>query len=318
MTALEAVGVYVPSGRVPIEGLAEHFGLSTMQVQVFRRQQQFRQVSRDPDGGLLELLRGAVADLDGLRGREDRVRYVVHARTFPLLVSYPQNPLRELCFEFGLDQAATFAVGHHASASGLLAVDVAGRLLTADADPDALALVVAGEKGFARQTRAAPEAAFLGEGAAACLIRAEGTHDRLLAYATELRSEFEDYYCAPAGTAETAETTAAFQQQYADCLAAAILTAVERCGLDMAAISLILPHSVDRMAWQRVCRRLGFPLERVVLDNLASIGHLFCADAFVNYRTARTRGLLRPGDRYVMAAAGAGLGAAFSAMVFEH
>lgn len=311
MTALEAVGVYVPSGRVPIEDLAEHFGLSTMQVQVFRRNPQLGQTSRDPDGGLLELLRGAVADLDGLRGREDRVRYVVHARTFPLVMQYPQNPLRELCFEFGLDQAATFAVGHHASASGLLAVDVAGRLLTADADPDALALVVAGEKGFARQARTASETRFLAEGAAACLIRAEGTHDRLLAYATDLRGEFEDY-------GYETEAAAALQQRYADCLAAAILTAVERCGLEMGAISLILPHSVDRLAWQRVCRRLGFPLDRVVLDNLASIGPLFCADAFVNYRTARTRGLLRPGDRYVMAAAGAGLGAAFSAMVFEH
>jgi 3-oxoacyl-[acyl-carrier-protein] synthase-3 len=309
MTALEAVGVYMAPGRVPVEGLAEHFGLSTMRVQVFRRAQQSGPVSRDPDGGLLELLRGAVADLDGLRGREDRVRYVVHARTFPVVVSYPQNPLRELCFEFGLEQAATFAVGHHASASGLLAVDVAGRLLTADADPDALALVVAGEKALTRQARAMSESAFFGEGAAACLVRAEGTHDRLLAYATELRGEFDEDPGAPA---------AAFQQQYTDCLAAAISTAVERCGLDMGAISLILPHSVDRMAWQRVCRRLGFPLERVVLDSLASVGHLFCADAFVSYRTARTRGLLRPGDRYVMAAAGAGLGNAFSAMVFEH
>ncbi|HEU5355311.1 MAG TPA: 3-oxoacyl-[acyl-carrier-protein] synthase III C-terminal domain-containing protein [Actinocrinis sp.] len=309
MTALEAVGVYVPSGRVPVDRLAEHFGLSTMRVQVFQRSQQFEQESRSPDSGLLELLRGAVADLDGLRGREDRVRYVVHARTFPVVVSYPQNPLRELCFEFGLEQAATFAVGHHASASGLLAVDVAGRLLTADSDPEALALVVAGEKALARQARATPESGFFGEGAAACLIRAEGTHDRLLAYATELRGEFDD---------DSAGTVKAFHQQYTDCLAAAILTAVERCGLDMDAISLILPHSVDRMAWQLVCQRLGFPLERVVLDNAASVGHLFCADAFVSYRTARTRGLLRPGDRYVMAAAGAGLGAAFSAMVFEH
>jgi 3-oxoacyl-[acyl-carrier-protein] synthase-3 len=47
MTALEAVGVYVPSGRVPIEDLAEHFGLSTMQVQVFRRYPQLAQSSRE-------------------------------------------------------------------------------------------------------------------------------------------------------------------------------------------------------------------------------------------------------------------------------
>ena len=309
MTALEAVGVYVPPGRVPIEDLADHFGLTTMQVRVFRRYHQLGEVSLDSGGDLLDLLRGAVADLDGLCGREDRVRYVVHARTFPVVVPYPQNPLRQLCGEFGLEQAATFAVGHHACASGLLALDIVGRLLTADGDPDALALVVAGEKAFTRQSQAVPETSFFGEGAAACLVRAEGTRDRLLAYATDLRGEFDD---------DSAETAAAFQRVYADGLAETILAAVERCDLAMDAISLILPHSVNRMAWQRVCRRLGFPLDRVVLDNLASVGHLFCADAFVNYRNARTRGLLQPGDRYVMAAAGAGLGAAFSAMVFEH
>jgi 3-oxoacyl-[acyl-carrier-protein] synthase-3 len=45
---------------------------------------------------------------------------------------------------------------------------------------------------------------------------------------------------------------------------------------------------------------------------------VFCADAFVNYQTACARDLLRPGDHYLVAAAGAGLGATFSAMVFEH
>lgn len=309
MTALEAVGVYVPTGRVPIEDLAGHFGLTTMQVRVFRRYHRLGEVSRDPGGDLLDLLRGAVADLGGLRGREDRVRYVVHARTFPVAGPYPRNPLLELCAEFGLTRAATFAVGHHACASGLLAVDVAGRLLSADADPEALALVVAGEKALTRQAQVVPETSFFGEGAAACLVRAHGTRDRLLAYATDLHGEFDD---------DSPQTAAAYQRQYADLLASAILAAVERAGLGMDAISLILPHSVNRVAWQRVCRALGFPIDRVLLDNLATIGHLFCADAFVNYRTARSRDLLRPGDRYVMAAAGAGLGATFSAMVFEH
>ena len=45
-------------------------------------------------------------------------------------------------------------------------------------------------------------------------------------------------------------------------------------------------------------------------------GHCFCADPFINYRTAVERQLLRRGDRYLMAAIG--LGAAFSAQVFEH
>jgi 3-oxoacyl-[acyl-carrier-protein] synthase III len=39
---------------------------------------------------------------------------------------------------------------------------------------------------------------------------------------------------------------------------------------------------------------------------------------FANYQTARKRGLLRPGDHYLAAAVGAGGGATFAAMVFEH
>jgi 3-oxoacyl-[acyl-carrier-protein] synthase-3 len=56
--------------------------------------------------------------------------------------------------------------------------------------------------------------------------------------------------------------------------------------------------------------------ERLYLDNLADLGHCFGADAFLNYRSASDAGRLKPGDHYVMTAVG--LGATFSAMVFEH
>jgi 3-oxoacyl-[acyl-carrier-protein] synthase-3 len=56
----------------------------------------------------------------------------------------------------------------------------------------------------------------------------------------------------------------------------------------------------------------------VVLENVAAYGHVFCADNFINYLTADRRGLLRPGAPYLMAAAGAGLGAVYAAMVLEH
>jgi 3-oxoacyl-[acyl-carrier-protein] synthase-3 len=81
-------------------------------------------------------------------------------------------------------------------------------------------------------------------------------------------------------------------------------------------LSLILPHNVNVVSWRRMCRRIGFPVERVVLDNVPVTGHNFAADPFVNYHTAARRGLLRRGDTYLVAAAG--LGAIFSAMVFQH
>ena len=67
-----------------------------------------------------------------------------------------------------------------------------------------------------------------------------------------------------------------------------------------------------------MCRRIGFPVERVLLDNIPAMGHVFCADAFLNYRTARERDLLRPGDLYLFASVGAGRGATFSAMLLRH
>ena len=95
-----------------------------------------------------------------------------------------------------------------------------------------------------------------------------------------------------------------------------MLAAADQAGLKLGEISLILPHNVNVVSWQRLSRRIGFPAERVLLDNVPVTGHVFCADTFLNYATAVAGGRLAPGDRYLVAAAG--LGATFSAMVFEH
>jgi 3-oxoacyl-[acyl-carrier-protein] synthase III len=89
-------------------------------------------------------------------------------------------------------------------------------------------------------------------------------------------------------------------------------------GLTLDDIRVVLPHNVNRKAWVATCKQLGLPLDRVVIDNIGALGHVFCADMFINYQTARERGLLQPGNRYLAAAVGAGGGATFAAMVFEH
>ena len=307
MTAITAVAAHLPDQRVPIEDLAAEFGLTPMQARVFRRYHKLGEVRMDPTGSLLDLLRAATSRLDALRGQERRVRYVIHARSFPVVTPYPLDPVRELCREFGLDDANVLAVGHHACATGLLALDVAGRLLTGDE----LALILTGEKAFTADARTVPETTFFGEGAAACLVSAGEDGDRLLSYAVEQHGEYDEAVAGPADAL-------AFQREYPDRLAETILAAVARAGLALAEIELILPHNVNAVCWQQVCRRLGYPAARVVLENVAEYGHVFCADNLINYLTAQRRGLLAPGTRYVMAAAGAGLGATYSAMVFAH
>ncbi|WP_432988943.1 3-oxoacyl-[acyl-carrier-protein] synthase III C-terminal domain-containing protein [Dactylosporangium sp. CA-233914] len=307
MTTLAAVGTFVPTDRVPIESYAEAFDLTPMQVRVFRRYHKLGSAARSAET-LTGLLRLALADLALSDEQRARVRYVLYARTFPVVVPYPHNPLHQALQDAGLGHAQAFGVGQQACASGLLAVDLAGRLLEADGD-DGLAIVLAGEKAFTGEAQFVPETSMFGEGASACLVAASGERDRLLSYVARLRGEFDG---------DLEEVAAEFQRIYHDALGEAVTAAVAKAGLALDDIAVVLPHNVNQVAWQRTCKRIGYPLERVLLSHVADFGHVFCADAFINHRTAVERGLLRPGDRYVIAAAGAGRGAAFSAMVLEH
>ncbi|MGW5053883.1 3-oxoacyl-[acyl-carrier-protein] synthase III C-terminal domain-containing protein [Actinokineospora sp. NPDC004072] len=306
MTALAAVGAHVPKRAVPIDELP--LGLTERQLKLFRRFHGLDEV-RLSDGSPLDLLLDAARSVAGLRGSEHRVRYVVHARSMPVAVPYPDNPLHDLCRAIGLEHAVAFTITHQACATGLLAIDAAGRLL-ADDEPDALALVLAGEKTFTPDARLVPETAVFGEAAGAALVSAAGSTDRLLSYAVDVRGDFDGRI------AVDRELAVRFQKEYPELLANVLLTAVERAGLALGDIEVLLPHNVNAVSWRRVCGRIGFPVERVVLDNVPVTGHSFAADPFVNHRTAVERGLLRPGAPYLVGAAG--VGATFSAMVFRH
>ena len=315
MTALEAVSVYLPPERESVESLAGPLGLTEMQVKLFRRFHGLREVGRDPDPSAAPLLMKAAAGLEALRGQEHRVRYVLYARTMPVAAPYPANPLHEVCRALGLGHALAFTVTHQSCASGLLAIDLAGRLLAADpADPRdgqaaPLALVLAGEKAFTREAQLFADTTIFGEGASACLVSAFGDRDRMLAYASNVRGEFDS---------ATGANDVRLQREYRPSLAAVMRQALDEAGVALDDIRVVLPHNVNMVTWQRMCLLLKFPLDRVVLDNVPTSGHVFCADVFANYKTACERGLLRPGDRYLAAAVGAGGGATFAAMVFEH
>lgn len=310
MTALTAVASYLPETRVPIGELAGALELGERGIRLFQRFHGLSEVCQEPDGDLAALLGHALDNLVELRGQEHRVRYVLYARAIAVGVPYPLNPLHEVAARFGLGHAITFTVTHHSCASALLALDVAGRLLATDDDPQALAVVLAGEKTFTKDARLVPETSIFGEGASACLVAADGPRDRLLSYVSNLRGDFDSWQQDPV------EVATRYTKEYPECLAEVVLAAVAEAGLQLSGISLILPHNVNSVSWRRLCKRIEYPLEQVLLDNVAHTGHCFAADAFINYRTAAEAGRLLPGQRYLIAAAG--LGATFSAMVFEH
>jgi len=141
-------------------------------------------------------------------------------------------------------------------------------------------------------------------------VRSGGTRDRVLSYAVRHRGEFDGRL------AEDPELAGRYQREYPALMVEAIDAALEQAGTERSELALVLPHNVNQVSWRGLCKRLGVPLDKVVLDNVPSVGHSFAADAFINLRTAITGGLLRPGDHYLIAAAG--VGATFSAMALRH
>ncbi len=311
MTALREVAGHLPERRVPLEELLSDWQMPAATVEALRRSYGYSEVRRQKPGEtLLDLLLPAARGLSTLPGNESRVRYVLYARTVPVSLPHPLNPLPELCELLGLPGATAFSVGHHGCASGLLAVDIAGRLLAMDGEPDALALVVAGEQVFTLDKMLRPEAQIFGEASAACLVSADGPHDRMLSYATLQRGDLDHW---GSGDSDFAER---FAREYKVLMADVINTAAERAGLGVDELRLILPHNINVRSWRKVCQQLDLPTSVVLLDNVPLIGHTFAADSFLNYRTAADSGLLSSGDRYLIVSAG--YGAIFSAMVLEH
>jgi 3-oxoacyl-[acyl-carrier-protein] synthase III len=271
----------------------------------------FARVHRDQQAGLADLLLGAARRLDAPAGRLRRVRYLLHARTMLVAVPYPMNPLHEVRRNLGLDGAVAFTVTDHACASGLLAINLAGRLLASDGVADSLALVLTGEKAFTAQAQLIPDAAVMGESAAAVLVRGGGGPDQLLAYAT--RTVWGFHQDPWSGRRQPATGSA---QDYLYVLTGVIRSAVERARLRLADIRMVLPHNVNRVSLLRLMKGLGLPVSRLFLDGIPATGHCFCADSFIGYRRVIDAGGLCTGDPYVMIAVG--LGTTFSAMVFRH
>ncbi|GAA2368566.1 3-oxoacyl-ACP synthase [Catellatospora methionotrophica] len=309
-TSLAAVGSFLPDTDVTLEQAATVLGLTDQELKRYRRffgLDRVRWATGARQEDLLVAAIGQLPDLDAYRGR---IRYAIHARTIEPTGAYSSQPLHTALARTGLGHAQAFALSQHACSSGLLAVDLAGRLLDTDGDPDALVLVLTGEKTYPHVARFMPAAMVMGESSAACLVGRDGERDRVLAYTTRTYGQFN------AVTVRSGPQAAAFEQMYIPGLADLIRDTVAQAGLTLDDLRLVLPHNVNRISWTRLARLLDLPLDRLMLDNIARTGHCFCADPFVNYSRARELDLLRPGDHYLMASVG--LGATFSAMLLRH
>lgn len=306
MTAMREVAVFLPPA-VPVSDLQEELGLSDDELRTFTRSHGYGTVCYDPTASDAELLLGAARNLGSLESVGPSVRYVVRSRSMRWSAPYPEVPAATVARTMGLEHAESFTLQDRACAGALHALDLAGTLL-AD-DPDALALLLVGEKTYGRVNRVIPGMSVQGEATAAVLVASHGPSDVLLSYRSA---------SVPVGGSSMVMDDAAraqFSAVHWETFDAVVAAALDAAGLAAHDIALYLPMNTSRLISAMGASRSGIPRTRVVSE-LARTGHCWGADTFINLRAALDGGRLAPGDPYLVTAVG--IGAVFAAAVFRH
>jgi 3-oxoacyl-[acyl-carrier-protein] synthase-3 len=57
--------------------------------------------------------------------------------------------------------------------------------------------------------------------------------------------------------------------------------ALDEAGFDWLGLAPLLPHNVNRLAWQQLCREHGLEYGRVDLSLLPDVGHCYTSDPFL-------------------------------------
>jgi 3-oxoacyl-[acyl-carrier-protein] synthase-3 len=310
VTTLQRIETAAPEGRTTVEDMARQLGLTKYQARLYRRIRGLDQMRSEPGLDLFDLVATPAQALLASEPDPRAIRYLIYAHSVQDLTPshiYAAERLRE---RLGLADAESFAVAQNNCANALIAIDVAGELLRAEPDPAARALVVTGENPAARLVRIVANTSIMGEAASACLVGLDGPGGRVLSYVIRTAGQFSEAFLL------AGDRLGEFNQTYSRYVVDVINEALDRAGVTLDDITLVVPHNVNVSSWLRLCERLELDRSRVFLDTVAEYSHCYCTDPFLNLATMRERGLLTEGGLYLVVAVG--IGAAYAAMVIGY
>ncbi|KOV87937.1 3-oxoacyl-[acyl-carrier-protein] synthase III C-terminal domain-containing protein [Nocardia sp. NRRL S-836] len=310
VTTLERIAAFTPDRSVPIEELGEQLGLNRYVVRMFRNLHGFDQVRDDPAIDVFALVAAAGERVVKELPDPGVVKYVLYAHTVLDVTPSTIDAADVIRQALGLPEAEAFAVTQQHCASGLAAVDIAGELLRAEDDPSVRALVLTGEKPVTARFRVVNNTTILGEASTACLVSAGGDGDVVRSYATKTQVLLSD------GVYLAEDLVKEFNDNYVAFLAEAVGKAVDRAGVGLDDITMLVPHNVSKLLWQRTLDEIGIDRSKAYFGNIPRYSHCCCADPFLNYATLRDEGRLADGGLYLLTSVG--LGATYAAMVVEH
>ena len=217
------------------------------------------------------------------------------------LFRYPASQLQS---ELDLPNASVIGINQLGCASIFAALRIARAMILAEDDLQAVLCVSADKFPPTRQRDLIYNV--VSDGACAALVRRGAERNRIVECTHVTKGALWD-----SGSLEN-EILAA----YFPTAKSLIERTLEKAGVTMDDIALVIPHNVSVRSWEILGRLIGCPPERVYTENISRVGHTVASDTLLNLRLAEEAGRIRRGDLLLLFTFGYGLN--WACMVVEH
>jgi len=301
----------IPNTVLDVAEGYERLGISSGEARVFSRLYELPRcpVSEEPES---ELVLSAVRGLIETSGCDpDRIACLIHAHTGAVIGPFSRSLPLYLARRLRLDRAMAFGTCSNNCIAVYSALETSARILRS-APAGSKAVVVVGEVADNLELRVVRNVAIVGDAAAAVLLGADGGPNKMLSLVVHTHPGYAAGIWMPADCEASREFEALFSRR----LHAVIEAALGKAGVALADVAWIIPHNVNVWMWRKAAQFMGFPIERIYLENTQRTAHCLGADLFLNLDALSGSGRLQPGDVYLMASAG--IGGVMGAVVFRH
>ncbi|WP_293577455.1 hypothetical protein [Phaeobacter sp.] len=270
---LACLASHVPAARIGAEEIIRAAGGSPAEARVFERMFGLEQVAAVPQGQTLaqqfdHVLRALTAQY---RGALPDVLIYVHGQPFQYAAG--QSPVEALCANQPLLSGITrrYEVDQYNCGGLFWALDLARTLLRTGLARAVLVLGGDSHIGLPLGDRYVPGCTLMGDAFCGLILdQAPGglrvgdvalcTHPRFARGRAGTSAEMGDFFAAHGGI---------------------VCQALSRIGFDWDSACALLPHNVNRLAWQMFSRETGLAPERLRLSLLPEIGHCYTSDPFL-------------------------------------
>jgi 3-oxoacyl-[acyl-carrier-protein] synthase-3 len=217
------------------------------------------------------------------------------------LFKYPASRLQS---ELDLPAASVIGINQLGCASIFAALRMARAMIAEESDLDAV-LCVSSDKfppGEARDL----VYNVVSDSASAALVRRGATKNRIVASTHVTKGAMWD-----GGSLEN-EIVAA----YFPTAKSVIERTLQKAGLTIDDISLVIPHNVSARSWEILGKLIGCGPHLVYTDNIRCVGHTIASDNILNLQSATSEGRISRGDYVLLFTFGYGLN--WACMILQH